>query len=297
MPAGGVQKVGHADLLSYEELLRVAEAAVGIGVEKIRVTGGEPLVRKGVVGFLERLAATQGLRRLVLTTNGILLKEMAAGLRKAGLESINISIDSLRPETFVKITRGGDLLQVLAGMEAVERAGFPFVKINVVVMRGINDDEIEDFAALTIDRPYRVRFIEYMPTLKGEDQQMLTVPGSEVLERLSHRFRLEPATREEYAGPAVKYRIPGSAGMIGIITPVSSHFCGNCNRIRVTSTGMAKSCLFAEGRVDLRSYLRSGDDAGLRQALCQVVAEKPALTPLGSGDGRLEPVAMSRVGG
>lgn len=297
MPARGVTKLAHGDVLSYEDLYRVACAAVATGVEKIRVTGGEPLVRKGIIGFLERLAAIPGLKRLVLTTNGILLEEMAADLRAAGLESLNLSLDSLRPDTFARITRGGDISRVLAGIDAAARAGFPFIKINVVVMRGVNDREILDFAALTLDRPYRVRFIEYMPTLGDDGQESLLVPGYELLDLLSRRFSLERAEKEIMAGPASYYRIAGAAGTIGIISPVSCHFCMECNRIRVTSTGMAKSCLFASGALDLKPVLRMNDDLALQQAVESVVSAKPARHNLGSAEPGHSPVVMSQVGG
>lgn len=297
MPATGIQALHHGDVLGYEELLRVAKAAVAIGVEKIRVTGGEPLVRKGIIPFLEQLSHIPGLKRLVLTTNGVLLPEMAAELRCAGVESLNISLDSLRPDTFSAITRGGDNRRVLAGIEAAERAGFQFIKINVVVMRGVNDAEIGDFAALTIDRPYRVRFIEYMPTLRDGNWKALTMPGKEVLERLSRRFSLNPAGREAMAGPADYYRIDGASGMVGVITPVSCHFCHECNRIRVTSTGVAKSCLFSRETRDLKPFLAAGDDRALQDALRSVVNDKPERHTMAEPDYQQAPQPMYQVGG
>jgi len=297
MPPEGVPKLSHAALLSYEDLLRTARAAIAIGVEKIRVTGGEPLVRQGITGFLKDLARLPGLERLVLTTNGILLPEMAGQLRSAGVESLNISLDSLIPETFHSITRGGDLNRVLAGIKAAESAGFPFVKINVVVMRGVNDAEVAEFAAMTLDRPYRVRFIEYMPTLKEGNWQALTVPAAEILSRLASRYTIEPVATDSLAGPAAYYRIAGAAGKIGIIAPVSCHFCRDCNRIRVASTGIAKSCLFSEGVLDLKPILAGGDEAALREALRLVVNTKPARHRLSAAVPAHAPVAMSQVGG
>ncbi|MBP2674588.1 MAG: molybdenum cofactor biosynthesis protein [Deltaproteobacteria bacterium] len=297
MPAEGVPKRTHGDILRYEDLLRVSEAALTLGMEKIRVTGGEPLVRKGIVRFLERLSGLPGLKRLVLTTNGILLKDMAGGLKDAGVESLNISLDSLRPDTYSRITRGGDLRRVLEGIEAVERVGFPFVKINVVVLRGVNDDEAADFAALTLDRPYRVRFIEHMPTLPGDSRRNLTVPGEELLRKLSGRFRLLPVSREDLNGPASYYRIEGAVGMLGVITPVSCHFCGECNRIRVSSTGIARSCLFSGAGVDLKPFLEGGDDAALRCALRGVIEAKPERHFLCGDPEEKAPLPMSQVGG
>lgn len=296
MPAAGVPDVGHDSILTYEQLIRLARAAIAVGVEKIRVTGGEPLVRKGITGFLGNLAALPGLKRLVLTTNGILLQGMAGDLRSAGVDSLNISLDSLRADTFSRITRGGDVRQVLEGIDAAERAGLS-LKINVVVMRGVNDGEVQKFAAMTFDRPYRVRFIEYMPTLQQEGWRDLVVPGDELLARISERYPLEKAPGEEMGGPASYFRIAGAAGSIGVITPVSCHFCHECNRIRVTSTGRAKSCLFADGSVDLRPALDREDDDALRQALIRVIAAKPERHALGAEQGAPQPFDMSAIGG
>jgi cyclic pyranopterin phosphate synthase len=297
MPAAGMPSIQHSDVLSYEELLKVAEAAVAIGVEKIRVTGGEPLVRKGIIPFLERLAVIPGLKRLVLTTNGILLPEMAAELRCAGVESLNISLDSFRPDTFSSITRGGDVQQVLKGITAAEKAGFKLIKINMVVMRGVNDDEVAEFAALTIDKPYRVRFIEYMPTLRDDKWKQRTMAGEELLELLSRRFTLRPIKKENMDGPASYYQINGAAGMIGVITPVSCHFCGECNRIRVTSSGVAKGCLFSTESRDLKPAIRTGDDQAIRDALRFVVNDKPEHHDIAKQVRQHPILPMSQVGG
>ena len=297
MPAAGMPSIQHSDVLSYEELLRVAEAAVSIGVEKIRVTGGEPLVRKGIIPFLERLAVIPGLKRLVLTTNGILLPEMAEELRCAGVESLNISLDSFRPDTFASITRGGDVQQVLKGIIAAEKAGFKLIKINVVVMRGVNDDEVAEFAALTIDKPYRVRFIEYMPTLRDDKWKQRTMAGEELLELLSRRFTLHPVKKENMDGPATYYQISGAAGMVGVITPVSCHFCGECNRIRVTSSGVAKGCLFSTESRDLKPAIRTGDDQAIRDALRFVVNDKPEHHDIAKQVRNHPVLPMSQVGG
>jgi len=296
-PRGGGGGPEGPEILSDEAILLVASTSVRLGIEKIRVTGGEPLVRKGIAGLLSRFAAIPGLKKLVLTTNGLNLKESAGELRKAGVESLNISLDSLRPERFARITGGGDLRRVLEGIERAQGCGFPHIKINAVVMRGINEDEIEEFAALTLDRPLRVRFIEYMPAASGDCTRGITVPGEEILDRLSRRYRLVPMEKEELGGPARYFRIDGGAGAIGVITPVSCHFCDDCNRIRVTSAGVAKGCLFSCQDVDLKPFLRGGDPKGLRKALLDVVRCKPDrhyLSPEGVGG---KPFAMSAVGG
>jgi cyclic pyranopterin phosphate synthase len=297
MPAEGVTKLAHDEILSYEELLLLAETAVDIGIEKIRITGGEPLVRKGIVDFLGTLSKISGLRQLVLTTNGMLLAEMAEGLRKAGVQRLNISLDSLRTETFARITRCGDLERVLSGIAIAEKEGFP-IKINMVVMRGINDDEVLDFAGLTMVKPYTVRFIEYMPTMKEPNWQSLAVPGDEIIRRITGAYRILPLDRDDsLSGPAKNYRIDGAAGKIGIITPVSSHFCSECNRIRVTSSGKAKGCLFDNTEYDLKTILRNGNRAAVEKALRALVDRKPGKGFIAEKDSTRKPFDMSKVGG
>lgn len=296
MPAAGVPKLEHADILSYEQLLQLARAAVAIGIEKIRVTGGEPLVRKGILGFLKQLSAIPGLRQLVLTTNGQLLEGLALELRQAGVERVNISLDSLRPQVFARVTRRGDLARVLSGIAAAEAAGLS-IKLNMVVMRGINDAELADFAALTLQKAFAVRFIEYMPAIQERNWQALVVPGQEILDRLAGKFSFTPLLRGELAGPAREFQIVGARGQIGIITALSGHFCGDCNRIRVTASGQLRHCLFAEDACDLRPLLAAGDHAALQEALRQQVVGKPAghaMTEQAAGHG---PFSMAQIGG
>jgi GTP 3',8-cyclase len=297
MPEEGVEKLSHAQVLSYADLLRVSAEAVAAGIEKIRVTGGEPLVRKGILHFLKLLGELPGLKELVLTTNGVMLKEMAQGLRDAGVQRLNISIDSLNPETFAKITRGGDLRRVLEGIEAAERAGFPPHKINVVVMRGVNDNEILDFVRLTMERPYAVRFIEYMPTCGDNDWHDLTVPGSEIMERIAEKFTIEDAQSSDRSGPSKNFRVSGAQGSLGIITAMTGHFCDRCNRLRVTASGIAKGCLFSGAGVDLRPVLATGDDLLLREEIRRIVEGKPGRHELTVEGAENTPFAMSRVGG
>jgi cyclic pyranopterin phosphate synthase len=294
IPAGGVRLLPRRDILSYEEFLRVAEAAVSLGIEKIRVTGGEPLVRKGIVQFLARLARIPGLRHLALTTNGLLLPDKAAELRDAGVRGLNISLDSLQPATYARITRGGELGRVLTAIEAATEAGFR-IKLNMVVMRGVNLTEVAEFAALTLDRPWTVRFIEYMPVVRNKEWQALSVPGTEVLAQIADRYRLKPHEGGEFAGPAQGFRIDGAVGTIGVITPLYGHFCTSCNRIRVKADGTARSCLFSATELDLKPYLR-GEDADLKEALHRLVASKPGQHRLAEGAVQT-PFAMSRVGG
>lgn len=296
MPADGIPLVSHNEMLSYEDLLLIARTAVASGIRKIRVTGGEPLVRKGIVPFLEQLAAIPGLDALVLTTNGLLLDEMAESLRRAGVQRLNISLDSLQPAPFAEITRGSDVQRVMAGIAAAEQAGFP-IKINMVVMRGVNDNEILDFAALTLDRPLTVRFIEYMPAIRAQNWEKLSVPGTTILDLIGQRYQVTAQEQDRTAGPARIYRIAGAAGTIGVITPISGHFCDDCNRIRITATGRARSCLFSDAGFDLKPIIDSGDEAGLAEALRIIVASKPGRHHLAAEQQSHSPFAMSAIGG
>ncbi len=296
MPEDGISKLRHHEILTFEELMILARTAVQIGIEKIRITGGEPLVRNGIIHLLGNLAKIPGLRQLVLTTNGLLLEEMAESLKFAGVQRLNISLDSLRPDNFRQITRCGDLEKVLKGIRVAEETGFP-IKINVVAMRGINDDEFIDFARLTLTKPYAVRFIEYMPTVNEQGWQALAIPGDEIIERISAQFPLALMDKGALSGPSRDYRIHGAAGTIGVITPISGHFCSDCNRIRVTSSGMAKSCLFDDKEYDLRPLLKPGSENALNEAMRQIVRNKPGKHFLSNIESTHQPFDMSKVGG
>lgn len=297
MPPEGVQDAGHTGILSFEELMMIARCAVQLGIEKIRITGGEPTVRTGLVDFLAKLSAIPGLRHLALTTNGLLLKQMAQDLYQAGVQRLNVSLDSLNPRTFSTITRGGSLTSVLDGLDAAVAAGFPPPKINVVIMRGVNDLEILDFAELTRTRGCSVRFIEYMPVVKEEGWQRFCFSGQEVLQRLRAQYPLETVNRGAYAGPSQDYRIPGARGSIGIITAISCEFCNDCNRIRVTARGQAKGCLFSDTAVDLLPVLRTQDADGLCTTLRKIVAEKPEGHGIRCGEYSHNNFSMAQVGG
>lgn len=297
MPEEGITKKEHGTILSYEELLLVSETAIGLGIEKIRITGGEPLVRAGIVGFLERLARIPGLRHLALTTNGLLLEQLADALHQAGVQRLNVSLDSLKPQTFSDITRGGDLKRVLGGLDAAERAGFPPPKINCVIMRGVNDSEILDFADMTLSHGNSIRFIEYMPAVKEDGWQRYCISGNEILGRISGRYTLDQVDKGAFAGPSRDFRISGARGSIGIITAVSGHFCSECNRIRVTSTGQAKGCLFSDEKTDLVPYLRPTNRDQLAEALRRIVATKPERHSI-TGEGYAHKnFTMSQIGG
>ncbi len=292
MPATGVPACEHGDILRYEELLKVAEAAVSLGIEKVRITGGEPLVRKGLISFLNQLGSLSGLSEMTLTTNGLLLEETAEQFKAVGVNRLNVSLDSLDPQTYAQITRGGDLKKVLAGLEAAEQAGLR-LKLNMVVMRGINDHEVENFAALSQQHPWSVRFIEYMPTIREAAWKNRVISGGEILERLKQTFALSFLSTSRLCGPAKPYRIDGAIGTVGIITPMSEHFCGNCNRIRVTSQGFAKSCLLSNQSRDLKPALAEGGEA-VKLALSEVIAGKNLQHHFMDEDGSFQ---MSCVGG
>lgn len=274
MPAGGIPRVDHESILRYEELLDVTRAALSLGVEKVRVTGGEPLVRKGIIGFLRQLSSLHGLQRLVLTTNGVLLSSLAEELRDAGVQSLNVSLDSLHPQNFAQITRGGELRTVQRGIRKALSLDMP-IKINVVVMRDVNDQEILDFVRMADEMSCTVRFIEFMPVLNSQGWQRRIVPGSEILERISKKYDLIPVVKTSDAGPAAEYHFGFGGGKIGVITPMSGHFCGSCNRIRVTAKGMARACLFSEQETNLKPFLRGEDTERLRQCMQEVIKGKP----------------------
>lgn len=291
MPESGIELEKHEQILRYEDFLRIVTVATGLGIRKVRVTGGEPLVRKGVLSFLEQLSAIQGVEEVVLTTNGLLLAEHAQTLKAAGVQRLNVSLDSLQPKTFAEITRGGSLAMVQEGLQAAEAAGLK-IKLNMVVMRGINDQEILSFAALSLNKPWAVRFIEYMPTIREADWQNRIVSGADILVQLQQKYSLQALPSGHFCGPAKPYQIAGGAGTIGIISPVSEHFCGSCNRIRITATGLAKSCLFSDTRIDLSPCLQQTSDDALHCALQQVISGKPARQ-----QSVTRPFSMAGIGG
>ncbi len=280
------------EILSYEEIEEVARAAVELGVTHIRLTGGEPLLRKGFTELVKRLSRIKGLEDLSLTTNGILLGKYAVELKEAGLKRVNVSLDTLRPERFKRLT-GKDLLEeVLSGIRAALGVGLEPVKINTVVIRGFNEDEVEEIAALSIREPLHVRFIEFMPVgdgaLWGGDRW---VPSEEVKRRVESLGPLEQAGVLGL-GPARVFRFPGAKGTVGFISAMSEHFCGSCNRIRLTPEGKLRYCLFSDDEFDLRPYIAKGREA-LKEAIARAVALKPATRSLSSNPKRI----MRSIGG
>ncbi len=258
MPNEGMTFLPRAQILSFEEIVRVAAVARDLGVRSVRLTGGEPLVRRGLRDLVERIAEL-GFDDVALTTNGILLAPIAKDLAAAGLRRVNVSCDSLRPERFEAIRRRGELEVVLSAMAAAEAAGLTPVKVNVVLLRGRNDDEILDFAAFARDTGRVVRFIEYMPLdAQGAWDRDQLVPGREVVERIERVWPLVPVRQPTDPAPADRYRFADEIGEIGVISTVTEPFCGTCNRLRLTSDGAIRNCLFSDAEHSVREVLRSG---------------------------------------
>ena len=291
MPPEGVRKQAHDQILSLEEIGEIARAAVELGVKKIRLTGGEPLVRRGVLSLCRELRRIPRLQELTLTTNGLLLPEMAAELKAAGVDRVNISLDTLDPEKYCRITRGGRLEDALAGIQAARDAGLSPLKLNCVLIGGFNDDEIPALAALTEREPVEVRFIELMPIGDTADfGPEAYLPCEAVLERLP---RLEPAAVER-TGVAERFRLPGAAGTVGLIRPLSRCFCAQCDRIRLTADGYLKPCLHSREEISVRGL--HGPD--LRRRLEQAIRHKPKQHSQLSASARSESArGMNQIGG
>lgn len=263
MPEEGVQKRDHSEMMTAEETLAAIEAAVELGITKIRITGGEPLVKRGITKLCGAVADIPGVEEVCMTTNGVLLPQFAKDLKAAGVDRLNISLDTLDPDKFSYITRIGDLQDVLDGLEAAEKAGFENTKINCVLMGGFNDDEIEDFVDLTRGKPIEVRFIELMPIGGGIDfDKQQFVSCEEVLKRVPE---LEPMEEED--GVARLYRVPGAPGRVGLIRPISCEFCEGCNKIRLTADGKIKPCLHSSYEVPLKGLAADEMKAALEKAI------------------------------
>jgi cyclic pyranopterin phosphate synthase len=277
MPEEGISSIPHEEILRYEEIWRIVRVYATEGISKVRLTGGEPLVRKGITEFIFRLSRIDGIEDLSLTTNGVLLKEFAQDLKQAGLKRINISLDSLRRERFCQITRRDEYERVWEGIEEALRVDLSPIKINMVAIKGLNDDEVESFARLTFGLPLIVRYIEYMPSGNGEEwkeDDILTIP--QIKSRLEKIGKLIPIPSDRWDGPAKRFRIEGAIGEIGLIGAVSSHFCEDCNRLRLTSDGKIRTCLFSDEEIDVKEILRrGGSDRDLKERLLLALRTKP----------------------
>lgn len=279
-PPQGVKLVPHEDILRYEEILKIVSAARNLGIRKVRVTGGEPLVRRGVLGFIARLTSELGFEDVALTTNGSRLLEMAEGLRRAGLKRVNVSLDTMRRDCFRAITGADELENVLGGIDKLLEIGFHPIKVNVVLLKGVNEIDVPDFVQFAIDRPIDVRFIERMPF--GAEVPPPGSPdsfsASEALRSIERTFgKLEPLNRSELDGPARMYKVHGALGRIGVIDPVTGHFCGTCNRLRLTARGALRPCLLSPAEIDMKSLLRtSPEDCEIEDFIKRAVFAKPA---------------------
>jgi len=293
MPPEGIPMIPHSEVLSYEEISTVAQVGAELGINKIRLTGGEPLVRTELPKLIRMLSQIEGIEEISLTTNGTLLREYASKLKQAGLKRVNISLDTLKADRFRHITRLGELKDVIDGIEAAREANLEPVKINVVVMRGINDDEVLDFAKLTYEEEWHIRFIELMP-FAGVSQ---FVPLSELRQRIELLGSLEPGPPITSNGPAKYYRLPEAKGTIGFISPLSEPFCSACNRLRLTSNGQLCPCLLSDGGIDLKKPLRNNATAReLKNLILKAVASKPKQHHLADGI-VLVKHNMSQIGG
>jgi cyclic pyranopterin phosphate synthase len=296
MPESGISLISHNDILSYEEIFSIVKTAAEVGITRVRLTGGEPLVRAGLPDLVEMINSIDTIEDISLTTNGTRLAEYAAKLEEAGLRRVNVSLDTLNPERFRKITRCGTLKSTLDGIAAAEEAGLTPVKINMVVMAGVNDDELPDFAMKTVKDGWNVRFIELMPSTANEPVSGKMVPVSEMKKRIEAVGKLEPAKIEVGNGPARYFRLPGAKGTIGFISPVTEHFCFQCNRLRLTADGKLRPCLLNDDEIDLRTPLRSGAPAEeLKKLIMQAIACKPKGHHLAEGTAKGRP--FSQVGG
>ena len=282
MPADGVCKKDRADMLTEDEMIQAVEAAASLGITKLRITGGEPLVKKNIVSICRRAAAVPGIQEVCLTTNGILLPQLAKPLQAAGVRRLNLSIDTLNPEKYSYITRNGSLEDFWKGFHAAMDAGFEKIKLNAVLIGGFNDDEIEPLAELTRQYPVDMRFIELMPMCdSAEFGSEAYIPDARVLEALPEAI---PVPKD--GGVAKLYRLPGALGNIGLISPVNAHFCGDCNRIRLTADGKVKPCLHS----NVEYALKGLDFAGMRGQLEKAIWNKPAW------HGNLDAVHRSQAG-
>lgn len=277
MPEEGVALAEHDDVLRLEEIAKLVRSAAQAGITKVRVTGGEALIRKGIVDLIGMIKNTPGIQEVSLTTNGILLPEMAGPLKKAGLDRVNISLDTMDAAKYERITRCGKLSRVWLGIEAALEQGFHPVKLNVVALKGFNDNEFVDFAQLTEKMPLHVRFIELMPIGAGERFTLGSYISSEdILGIIKEKYELEPVQEVLGAGPAKYYRIPGAQGTVGVISAISNHFCQTCNRLRLTAEGQLRPCLCSPEELDLRTPLRQGkSEEELAEYIRQGIKNKP----------------------
>ena len=291
MPEEGIEKFQHEDMLTLEETYKIAEAFVELGIDKIRFTGGEPLVRKGIVGLVSRISKLKGIKDLAMTTNGTLLGKYAKELKEAGLNRVNVSLDTLDKDKYKEITRGGSIDRFWSGIEEARRVGLQPIKINTVLVGGFNEDEVLDLVNLTKDREIDVRFIELMPIGEAAGwAEEKFLPNDFVLDKVE---ALEPVEKEDISSPANYYKLPGGKGRVGIINPISCKFCKNCNRVRLTAGGKLKLCLHSNKEIDMKKALRDGED--IKKLIKDSILEKEEEHNL--EDGQYINRNMNEIGG
>lgn len=301
LPEEFLPMLSHSDILTYEEILRIVRVGVRLGISKVRVTGGEPLVRKDVCKFLKDLSEIEGISDVSLTTNGVFLKDKIHEIRAAGIKRINISLDTLNRDRFRQITRRDNFVQVWEGIRLAQELGFSPIKINVVALRGINDDELTDIAALSFSYPFHIRFIEHMPMGNSEfsiQNSDLPLLAPEIMSRIGALGKLSPVKNCINDGPADRYRFEGAKGEVGVIRPLSHHFCYKCNRLRLTASGELRACLLSDYQEDLKTPLRKGcSDDELANIFLRAVSMKPFEHRLSNENGETVSSPMSAIGG
>jgi cyclic pyranopterin phosphate synthase len=307
MPSDDLPLLEHRDILRYEEIARILQIASSLGVRRIRITGGEPLVRRDVPYLIRLIREIGGIIDISLTTNGILLEEYADALAEAGLQRVNVSLDSLRPDKYREMTRGGQIERVFRGIEAAEKAGLSPVKINMVPIRGLNEDEIEGFARMTLNAPYQVRFIEFMPFGTRDMWSVERLIQVEEIKAIVEKIGSLAPVRLKKSGPARYFQFDKAAGVIGFISPLSNHFCGECNRLRLTADGKLRPCLFSETEIDLKPALRNdARDSEIERLIRLSIQVKPEGHNMGMQNERFKAFLnmrdgtsrpMSRIGG
>ncbi len=299
MPPGGVELYPRCNILRYKDFLRLIKIFAGMGVKKVRITGGEPLVRKGIVSFIRQVRQIDGIEKIAITTNGALLPEFSHSLRKAGVNGVNISLDTLDRKKFTEITGYDELLKVIKGIKAATKAGFDSVKINMVVMKGVNDNEIERFARLTKKMNIQMRFLEFMSATPSAWNEKMFMSADKIRERVSRLGELAPLGKGALSGPAELCKFDGAVGEIGIISAVTKHFCASCNRLRLTSTGGLITCLFDKESADLISLLKIGaDDIDIAKTVRRAVKNKNRIRSLpDSSAAEIPERVMRSIGG
>lgn len=297
-PHNVVPKLPYKEILSYEEILRIVKVGVRLGISKVRITGGEPLVRKGVFQFLKQLTEIEGLIDISLTTNGVLLKDNIEKIKATGIERINISVDTLNREKFIQIT-GHDLFDnVWEGIELAQKMGFNPIKLNVVPLKGVNDDELIDIARLSFIYPFHIRFIEYMPMGGNKTEKDRHLLAPEIKRRISTLGQLIAVEKKSNDGPAERFKFDSALGEIGFIRPISQHFCNTCNRLRLSASGRLRPCLLSDYQEDIKTRLRKGcSDKELSEIFFKAVRKKPSEHNLTGDNSTGISTQMSTIGG